>query len=261
VLFRSAASDILTGDFGWFIDNFRFTGSANPPFGEVVANGTANYPVEVVVPANFSAPERAAGSLTQATITLAGGAEDRNGLVGVTYAWTQTAGPAVTLSGANTATARFTAPNIAVNTNLTFSLTVSDGQFSDTGSVTVTITNVNSPATISISGPPRLGVGNEIVLNATASDVDGALTYQWSQVSGPEPLSIGGATGTTASATTSKAGIYVFRLTVTDPEGGQTSASFTVDVFQPIKKGGSFDWLLILGGLAAFGARRRITRH
>lgn len=256
-----AASDILTGEFGWFIDNFRFTGNANPPFGEVVENGTANYPVEVVVPANFSAPERAAGSLTQATITLAGGAEDRNGLAGVTYAWTQTAGPAVTLSGANTATARFTAPNIAVDTSLTFSLTVSDGQFSDTGSVTVTVTNVNSPATISISGPPRLGVGNEIVLNATASDVDGALTYRWSQVSGPEPLSIGGATGTTASATTSRAGIYVFRLTVTDPEGGQTSSDFTVDVFQPIKKGGSFDWMLILAGLAAFGARRRITRH
>jgi hypothetical protein len=45
----------------------------------------------------------------------------------LTYAWTQTGGPAVILNNANTARATFTAPvNLPSNTVLTFLLTVRD---------------------------------------------------------------------------------------------------------------------------------------
>jgi K319-like protein len=56
------------------------------------------------------------------------------------YAWTQTGGaPTVTLTGANTVNPTFTAPTVASNTALTFSLTVSDGSGTSAPSV-VTIT-------------------------------------------------------------------------------------------------------------------------
>ena len=45
----------------------------------------------------------------------------------LTYSWNQTAGPSVTLNGANNANASFIAPQVNVNTVLTFKLTVSDG--------------------------------------------------------------------------------------------------------------------------------------
>jgi LmbE family N-acetylglucosaminyl deacetylase len=56
----------------------------------------------------------------------------------LTYAWTQTAGPAVTLSNATAAKPTFTAPN--TSTTLTFKLVVSDGKLSSIAdSVTVTV--------------------------------------------------------------------------------------------------------------------------
>jgi len=57
------------------------------------------------------------------------------------YSWTQTSGPSVTLSGANTATPSFTAP--VGPATLTFELEVCDGEpLCDTDTVTV---NVNEP--------------------------------------------------------------------------------------------------------------------
>jgi hypothetical protein len=62
------------------------------------------------------------------------------------YAWTQTGGtPTVTLTGANTVNPTFTAPTVASNTVLTFSLTVSDASGSSGASVvTITVTPIAS---------------------------------------------------------------------------------------------------------------------
>jgi hypothetical protein len=62
----------------------------------------------------------------------------------LTYSWTQTAGPSVTLTGANTPTPSFTAPAITAQTTLTFELTVNDGVFSRSDSVDI----VDAPSTI-----------------------------------------------------------------------------------------------------------------
>jgi hypothetical protein len=56
------------------------------------------------------------------------------------YAWTQTGGTNVTLNGASTASPTFTAPSVTSNTDLTFSLTVSDGAAAPSPPSTVTIT-------------------------------------------------------------------------------------------------------------------------
>ena len=60
------------------------------------------------------------------SVTLDGsGSKDPDGNI-TSYSWTQTAGPPVTLNGADTATAQFVAPSLSNDTTLKFSLTVKD---------------------------------------------------------------------------------------------------------------------------------------
>ncbi len=56
------------------------------------------------------------------------------------FSWTQTAGPAVTLNGAATATPVFAAPHVDVDTDLEFRLTVvDDAGLTATGTVTIPV--------------------------------------------------------------------------------------------------------------------------
>lgn len=76
-----------------------------------------------------------------AVATLQGSGSDSDGTI-TAYSWTQTAGPAVSLSGASTATASFTAPQVSANTVLIFRLTVTDNQgATGTDDVAVTVTD------------------------------------------------------------------------------------------------------------------------
>jgi hypothetical protein len=73
----------------------------------------------------------------------------------LSYAWTQTGGPTVSLTGADTATPTFVTPLVDVPTPLTFELTVSDAAGNaDTDTVVVTVTDVPAPdpeATVSFA--------------------------------------------------------------------------------------------------------------
>jgi len=82
---------------------------------------------------------------TDATVTLNGTAStDPNPDDNLTYAWRQTAGTTVDLTGADTATATFVPTSTGT---YTFELTVSDGQASSTDTVTITVTNPSSTPT------------------------------------------------------------------------------------------------------------------
>ncbi|WP_299397240.1 putative Ig domain-containing protein [uncultured Gelidibacter sp.] len=72
---------------------------------------------------------------------------------------------------------------------------------------------------------------NSVVMNGSGSDPDGgAVSYMWSQISGPNTSTLSG--DTTADLTVSNLieGDYVFRLTVTDDEGATAFDEVTVSV-------------------------------
>ena len=75
-----------------------------------------------------------------APVNLAGSGSDTDGDT-LTFAWTQTAGPAVILSNPNSATPSFTAPSVDADTVLTFQLTVNDGVATTAATVNVTVRN------------------------------------------------------------------------------------------------------------------------
>jgi parallel beta-helix repeat protein len=76
-------------------------------------------------------------------VTLNGtGSNDLDGDA-LTYSWSQTAGPAVTLVGANTANSTFIAPNVdSSGVILTFELIVSDGSATSSDTVSIVVNNV-----------------------------------------------------------------------------------------------------------------------
>lgn len=86
----------------------------------------------------------------------------------LTYSWTQAAGPDVALTDAGTATAEFTAPAVDSRTDLTFELTVDDGEASDTDTTVVTVTDSEAGD----NGPPPV-VGND-----PPQDLDGDGLYE-----------------------------------------------------------------------------------
>ena len=96
------------------------------------ASHTDNVTITLFVedePVNNAKPRSDAGAdqvvAAGEEVMLSGVGEDLDGLI-MSYAWTQSNGPAVTLSGANTSEPSFTAPQVDDSRTLTFVLTVTD---------------------------------------------------------------------------------------------------------------------------------------
>jgi len=159
----------------------------------------------------------------------------------ITYQWEQTSGsPIVTLTGANTAQASFTAPNIGLGgASLTFKLTVSDnGGLQDTDTTIVNISFVNSPP-VAVADPPTQTVeeGTLVILNGSNSydpDAGDSITYQWEQTGGNPTVKLGGANTAQASFTAPNIGLggasLTFKLTVSDNGGLKDTDNSIVNV-------------------------------
>ena len=93
-----------------------------------------------------------------ASVALPGGGSDQDANDTLTFAWTQTNGPAVALTDADKATAGFAAPRgLSADATLTFSLRVTDAAgLTDEDSVSVTVRGSAAPAalTAAFSGAP-----------------------------------------------------------------------------------------------------------
>ncbi len=141
----------------------------------------------------------------------------------LTYAWVQTGGIAIALTGANTAAPTFTAPTVTVNELATFELTVTDdrGDFSiDAVQVTIEV----DVAPVANAGPDQAVLWSApVALDGTAStdaNSGDAITWSWVQVGGTNIVVLSGDTTAlptfTAPATDDT---LRFELTVTDRFG------------------------------------------
>jgi hypothetical protein len=169
----------------------------------------------------------------------------------ITYSWTQTSGPSVILTGANTATPSFTAPVVGggspgVVAVLEFKLIVDDGFPPDAPAsgytfanvqdiVIVNITNVNNAPIGDAGADETVNENSAVTLNGSASSDpdDDTLTFAWVQVGGPLAALVGGSTAT-PSLTTPFVGAggadLTFRLTVNDGYGGTAIDTVVVHV-------------------------------
>ena len=169
-------------------------------------------------------------------VTLSGTANDSDGTI-ASYAWTQTGGTVVALSGDDSDTATFTAPN--VSETLTFRLTVTDNQgatASDEVSVTVQVPIGNQPPTVGAVPDQTVDMGSVVMLMGSGSDSDGDIaSYQWTQTGGPTvSLSLTDQALTTFTAPIVDAAVTLtFQLTVTDDDGAMASDEVSVTVRAP----------------------------
>ena len=171
-----------------------------------------------------------------ATVTLNGNASSDPEGETLTHSWTQTAGPDVTLDDNTAATSTFTAPHLLTDTDLVFSLTVTDsGGLTDTDTVTITVTAANVAPVADAGEDITVAEGATVTLNGNASsDPEGnALTYSWTQSAGPD-VTVGGNTTATPTFTAPKPlpvnTDFVFGLTVTDSGGLTDTDTVTITV-------------------------------
>jgi hypothetical protein len=151
------------------------------------------------------------------------------------YTWTQTGGPSVSLSDASTAQPTFTAPDVEAATEVDFSVTVDDGELTDTDAVTVTVQPPpNEPPVADAGSDLTVDEGTAVTLDATgSSDADGSLqSYQWTQTDGPSVTLSDASTAqpTFTAPTLSSADVLTFELAVTDDEGATDTDSVNVTV-------------------------------
>ncbi len=157
----------------------------------------------------------------------------------VSYAWSQTAGPMVTLAGANSATASFAVPNAATGTVLTFMLTVTDdGGLTGTDTVSVMINNV--PPTLSAGGGfiKTVVVGQTLTFTVVGSDRNNTtptLTDNGLPTGAVFTTTVGTGTGTFSWPSAGPIGSYKVTFTATDaePSGTTTDLQVTILVTNP----------------------------
>jgi L-fucose isomerase-like protein len=198
---------------------------------------TATAGVNVVVKAAPNLPPSANAGAAQtaisgSTVNLSGSGADSDGTI-ASYAWTQIAGPQVTLTGANAAHASFVAPTVAASTTVGFSLTVTDN-LGATATATVAITVLPNQAPVTNAGTNQtVNENSPVTLTGSGSDADGSVaSYSWTQIAGPS-VTLTGAGSPTATFTAPAAAsdtVLSFRLTVTDNLGASSSATTNVTV-------------------------------
>jgi hypothetical protein len=169
-------------------------------------------------------------------VTLNGSAStDSDGSI-TSYAWTQTAGTAVTLNG--TGATRTFIPTSAGSR--TFQLTVTDNAGATAADTVVVNVTLGNAAPTANAGPDQsTTTGAEVTLTGAAStDADGTITnYAWAQTAGTAVALSG--TGATRTFTPTSAGVRTFQLTVTDNTGSSSTDSVTITTTAPASNYGA----------------------
>jgi gliding motility-associated-like protein len=164
------------------------------------------------------------------SVNLTGSGSDNDGSI-TSYAWVKQTGPAATLGGVTTATLSLS--NLVEGTYV-FVLTVTDNKgatATDAATVIVKPAAVNQLPVVSAGADFSVNLPTATAnITGTASDPDGSIaSYLWEKTSGGA-VTLTNANTATVSLSGLVAGIYKFRLTVTDNKGATASAQVTVTV-------------------------------
>jgi len=160
----------------------------------------------------------------------------------ITFKWSQTGGPQMTLSGATSPTASFIVPStITTSTNVSFTLTVTNSSGSSQAPVVVTLNPIAGPApapvaVVSVTPTPAQSGMVVNLIGSNSFDPSGlSLTYSWIQTAGPavtlssntiaDPTFIGPAIILPKTQAT-----VTFSLVVTNSAGRTASASISDNV-------------------------------
>ncbi|MCC6556279.1 MAG: M36 family metallopeptidase [Polyangiaceae bacterium] len=147
-------TDQAAGDTGWEIDDIGFTGILNTPFSKL----SVDMATCTGVPIADAGPDQTVFSGDAVSLD-ASGSSDPDGDA-LTFAWTQVAGPSVTLSDATSATPGFTAPVVDADTTITMQVQVTDGQGASSDQVSVLVRPGNGGTGGGGVGGAGVGGGN-----------------------------------------------------------------------------------------------------
>ncbi len=163
------------------------------------------------------------------SITLNGsGSSDPDGSV-ASYSWTKVSGPAS--SNIISAGSVSTQVNNLVQGVYVFRLSVTDN-LGATGTATVSVTvNTVPVAQAGADQVLNLPTNTALLVGSGSYDVDGTIaSFVWSQVNGPSPANLTSVSGSNAQAVSLIAGVYNFRVAVTDNRGAVAYDTMKVTV-------------------------------
>lgn len=194
--------------------------------------------ITVLVPSSAAPVANAGGNQTAAgeSVVVLDGGESLS-LTGssLSFLWIQTQGPVVILTGANTATPVFTAPNQA--TVLIFQLVVSDANgLSRPSTVIITVVVPTSESPTANAGPDQtVSAGTIVALNggASTSRTGSALSYSWTQTGGTAVTLRGANTATPVFTAPDQADTLTFQLVVSDVNGLSRPDTVSITVRVP----------------------------
>jgi hypothetical protein len=135
----------------------------------------------------------------------------------------------------------FTAPKVAVTTELTFQLIANDGQAdSEPSTVTITVKGEETKAISANAGPDQtVEEHSTVTLSGSGKDpLRHKLTYGWKQITG-ETVTLSSTTLAKPSfeapeVANGQKKILTFELTVTDPSTGRTAKDMVTVTVTPI---------------------------
>ena len=234
---------------GWKFDGWSggLSGDANPT--SITVSSSKTVTASFINEAQLKAqdPNADAGSNRDypedASVTLDGSGSSDPLERSLNYKWEQVDGsPTVSLSGANSKTATFTAPDITGEEKcLTFRLTVTDAEGdknSDEVRICITSTNVG-PVALLANEYLNVDGGEEVTIDGSASyDTDGSIvSYAWGIIGGNSTITgalrgvLSAATGSTVSFDAPNVeGHLEIQLTVTDNEGATATQQMTLSI-------------------------------
>jgi hypothetical protein len=171
----------------------------------------------------------------QQILNLTANATDTDGSI-ASISWSVKSGEGVTLTGENTSSVSFTAPEVTENTIVILEVLATDNEGATvTEEVSITITDNNIHPEVNISGETTIDGNTLVVLSAAATDADGSIAdISWSVTSDPSAsITLADADSENVSfiaPRVSEETDVTLEVAITDNEGATTTATHTITI-------------------------------